>query len=149
MQNCLFCKIASKEISSEIVYEDDSAVAFLDINPCTPGHTVVIPKAHAGDIIDLKDNSLKSLFLAVKNVVVLLKNKLGREGHTMREDARVNAVGGFTIGINHGTMAGQLIDHLHVHVIPRYEGDGGGSIHSVAHYGTGETVKEMARRIMS
>lgn len=143
MPNCLFCKIIQKEISAEIIYEDASALAFLDINPCTPGHTVVIPKNHAETIIDLMDGEVAPLFSTVKKVVTLLKKKLGGEEFTSSPHTK----GGFTIGINHGRLAGQAIDHLHIHVIPRYEADRGGSLHSIVHYETGETLKEIAAKL--
>lgn len=116
-ETCLFCKIGTHEIPSKKVYEDSYAVAFLDIHPVADGHVVVIPKTHAKDIITLPDVEIAHLFTAVKKTTILLKEKLG--------------VCDFTIGINHGSVAGQLVSHIHVHVIPRSSGDGGGSIHSV------------------
>ena len=131
--DCLFCKIASKEIPAEIIYEDDNAIAFLDINPLTPGHTIVIPKTHAENIIDLGENETSSLFLAVKKVTSLLQEKLSPKG--------------FTIGINHGEISGQTVPHLHIHIIPRYEGDNGGSIHSVVKLTVSETISETKKKI--
>ena len=115
--NCLFCKIADKIISVAEIYEDSTALGFLDINPIAPGHTLVIPKIHAENILDLTDNQIGTLFKAVQNTASLLQEKLNPQG--------------FTIGINHGKMGGQMIDHLHIHIIPRFEGDGGGSLHAV------------------
>ncbi len=115
--NCLFCKIVAKIIPSAIVYEDEHVLAFLDIHPMSSGHTLVIPKIHAENILDLPDTQIEPFFRTVKKVVDLLRKRLGPKG--------------FTIGINHGRMSGQAIDHLHVHVVPRYEGDGGGSLHLV------------------
>jgi len=115
--NCLFCKIADKIISVAEIYEDSTALGFLDINPIAPGHTLVIPKIHAENILDLMDNQIGILFKAVQNTTSLLQRKLNPQG--------------FTIGINHGKMGGQMIDHLHIHIIPRFEGDGGGSLHAV------------------
>lgn len=146
MPDCLFCKIGKKEIPSEIIYEDTSVTAFLDINPCTPGHTVVIPKAHCETIIELKDSDVTSLFSTVKKVVTLLNDKLGAKGFIPSPNGQ-HLVRGFTIGINHGRLAGQAIDHLHVHIIPRYEDDHGGSLHSVVHYQTADTVKEIAAKL--
>jgi len=115
--NCLFCKIIDKIIPSAIVYEDEHTLAFLDIHPMSAGHTLVIPKVHAENILDLSDTQIGPLFQAVKKVVALLQGRLESKG--------------FTIGINHGRISGQVIDHLHVHIVPRHEGDGGGSLHSV------------------
>ena len=116
-KDCLFCNIAEGVIPSKKVHETQYAFAFLDINPVADGHTVIVPKNHVSDISVLPDAEIGPLFTAVKEVTMLLKSKLGTDH--------------FTIGINHGEAAGQLVPHLHVHVIPRYQGDGGGSIHSV------------------
>ncbi len=132
--DCLFCKIASKEIPSELVYEDENSFAFLDIAPMSKGHTVVIPKKHAENMIDLPMEEVGPLFTAVKKVTELLQEKLSPKG--------------FTIGINHGRVGGQLVDHLHIHVIPRYEGDGGGSLHSVVKNPPKESVSEIRKEIV-
>jgi histidine triad (HIT) family protein len=151
--DCLFCKIAKGEIPSQKIYEDDFTFAFLDIQPRSPGHAVVIPKVHAENIIDLKSESVAPLFSAVKKVTTLLRDNWGGGGFTPLEAARARSepllLTGFTIGINHGKLAGQAIDHLHVHVIPRYEGDQGGSIHSVVHFEDGSTVAEVAKKILA
>lgn len=108
-------------------------MAFLDIHPRTTGHAVVIPKSHVEDILAAPDALLAPLVLTVKKITGMIQ-------HTLRPD-------GFTIGINHGRASGQMVDHLHVHVIPRYEGDGGGSIHSVAHLPTTLSLDEVAARL--
>jgi len=117
MEDCLFCKIANKEIPSEIIYEDDWSIGFLDLHPLSIGHTLVIPKKHAENIIDLPEESVGRVFGAVKLITEAMNNAFKPQG--------------FTIGINHGRMSGQLVDHLHVHIITRYQGDNGGSIHTV------------------
>ena len=132
--DCLFCKIASKEIPAEVIYENGGVVAFLDINPMTLGHTVIIPKNHAGNILDLPDDEVEPTFLAVKYVTGMLTRALNPEG--------------FTIGVNHGRMSGQTVPHLHIHVIPRYSGDGGGSIHSVVKYPPKEEIEETKKKII-
>lgn len=131
--DCLFCRIIKKEISAEIIYEDDTVIALLDIHPVAPGHVMVLPRVHAATILEVPDTSLQGLFGAVKHVTGLL--------------LAVLAPSGFTIGINHGTVSGQTIDHLHVHVIPRWLHDGGGSIHSVVRNVPRESVHEIAERI--
>lgn len=115
--DCLFCKIIRKEISAEMAYEDDYAVGIVDIHPCAPRHTMIMPKRHAETILDVPDNEIGPLFAAVKNMTSILKKEINSDG--------------FTIGINHGKASGQAIDHLHIHVIPRWLNDGGGSIHSL------------------
>ncbi|HEY4524006.1 MAG TPA: HIT family protein [Candidatus Paceibacterota bacterium] len=131
--DCLFCKITLKEIFSEIVYEDKFTLAFLDIHPCTPGHAIIVPKAHAENIITIEDKYVGPLFLAVKKVTKKIETTLQPQG--------------FTIGINHGILAGQAIDHLHIHVIPRYRDDGGGSLHSIVHIASDTSLAELAKRI--
>ncbi len=134
MDDCLFCKIAAGEIPSMKVLETDGAFAFLDIHPLSDGHTVVVPKAHSSDITGLPDSDLLPLFSAVREVVARLRLKLGVEH--------------FTIGINHGTAAGQLVEHVHVHVIPRSTGDGGSSLHGVLPKGTArEPLENILKRI--
>ncbi|RLJ01533.1 MAG: HIT family protein, partial [Candidatus Aenigmatarchaeota archaeon] len=132
---CIFCKIARKEIKTEIIYEDESSLAFLDINPISPGHTVVIPKKHSETILDMDDDEIGPMFIAVKRATEMLKDALSPDA--------------FNIGINHGRKAGQGIDHVHVHIIPRFEGDGGGSIHTIVRNPPKESIEEMAERIKS
>lgn len=117
MDNCIFCRIVSRDLNAEIVYEDESAIAFLDINPIAPGHTVAVPKKHAANIFDLEEKELGGIFAAVRNVMKSIQ-------------AGMNPAG-FNYGVNHGRVAGQAIEHLHVHILPRFENDGGGSMHSV------------------
>ena len=131
---CLFCKIGSGEIKSFTIYEDDDVRAFLDIHPLTLGHTVVVPKKHISTVIDLPDNLVEPLFGAVKKTTTILADKLG--------------VDNFSIGINHGKMLGHPdIDHLHIHVVPRYEGDGGGDFHSIVKFPPKEDLQETHRKI--
>lgn len=131
--DCLFCKIIAKEIPAEIVYEDADAVAFLDIHPRAPGHTTVIPRGHAANLLELSDEVVGPFFAAVKKVAAQL--------------ARALAPHGFTIGINHGAVSGQAVEHLHVHIMPRYEGDKGGSVHTVVENKPAEDLKTMAEKI--
>jgi len=132
--DCLFCKIGSGEIQSLTIYEDSNVRAFLDIHPLTLGHTVVVPKKHYGNVIDLPEELVGPVFLGVKKAAEMLKLGLGIEG--------------FTIGINHGTIGHQEIDHLHVHVIPRRSGDGGGNIHSIVHEVSNEDLEVTYKRIL-
>ena len=130
---CLFCKIIKKEIPAEIVYEDEWNLAILDINPRAPGHTMVIPKVHSQTILDLPEKDLGLLFEAVKEVSLLIKKSLQSEG--------------FTIGINHGKISGQVIDHLHVHIVPRFKDDGGSSVHSVVNNPPKESLAEIKSKL--
>lgn len=134
MSSCLFCKIASKDIPAAAIYEDGTALAFLDIHPIALGHTVVIPKKHAETVLEVPDGDMGPLFLAVKTVTDMLRASLG-----------TNA---FTIGINHGRISGQAVEHLHIHIIPRFEGDGGRSIHSVVNNPPEVSLEEVQRKII-
>ncbi|MFA6365047.1 MAG: HIT family protein [Candidatus Paceibacterota bacterium] len=134
MVECIFCKITHKEIPSEILYEDEIALAVLDAHPIAPGHTIILPKIHAETILEVPNESLGPLFGVVKKVT-------GRLHETLHPD-------GFTIGINHGKWAGQAIDHLHIHVIPRWKTDGGSSIHGVVANPPQETLTEMKNKII-
>ena len=120
---------------AEVIYEDESATAVLDVNPRAPGHAMVLPKIHAETILDLSDDKIEGVFMAVKNTISLLKKSLAPDG--------------FTIGINHGKVSGQTIDHLHIHVIPRWLTDKGGSIHSVVNNPPEKSLKEIADQIRS
>ena len=140
---CLFCKIAKKEISAEIVYEDGETVAFLDTRPRAPGHVMVIPKFHAENILDLPDGKVSPAFLTVKKITgILSRTFLPREN--VQGGQRPD---GFTIGINQGKASGQVIDHLHTHIIPRFNDDGGKSIHSVVNNPPKESLMAIAERI--
>ncbi len=131
--DCLFCKIAHKEIPSEVIYEDADTLAFLDIHPRAPGHAVIIPKQHAENILDLPDALMGPVFLTVRRVSAILNKMLSPDG--------------FTIGINHGKVSGQVVDHLHIHVMPRYANDGGASIHGVVNNPPKESLAQIAERI--
>lgn len=133
--DCLFCKIARKEFGSAVVYEDGDVLAFLDIHPRAPGHTMVIAKTHSETLLDVPDEAIAPLFKGVKTVTAMLQKALKPDG--------------FTIGINHGKVSGQVIDHLHVHIIPRFKEDGGGSIHTVVSNPPAETLEEIAAKIVS
>jgi len=133
--DCLFCKIANKEMAAQVIYEDEDATAVLDVHPRAPGHTMVLPKVHAETILDLPDEKIEGVFKAVKNVTDLLNERLKPQG--------------FTIGINHGRVSGQVIDHLHIHIIPRWANDGGGSIHSVVDNRPKESLEEIKKLIQA
>ena len=115
--DCIFCKIVAKEIPNYTVYEDDTVLAFLDIFPHAVGHTVVITKIHVSTLPELAEDQFGPLLVAVKKVQEKLSDKLNPEG--------------FTVGWNHGEAGGQAVPHLHIHVLPRWNNDKGGSMHSI------------------
>lgn len=117
-ERCVFCRIIRGEIPSLKVYEDEKSLAFLDIHPSAPGHTLVIPKAHTARVEDLPENDAAALFRALHRLVGLIQ-------------AAVDAPAS-TIGINNGRESGQEVPHVHIHVIPRSRGDRGGIIQGIA-----------------
>jgi histidine triad (HIT) family protein len=108
--DCIFCKIITGEISSARIYEDEYALAFLDANPNNHGHTLVVPKTHARNILDISEDALARMTPAVKKV-----SKAVFEGMS---------AAGLNITMNNEPVAGQVIFHLHIHIIPRFAGDG-------------------------
>ncbi len=135
MDSCIFCKIGKGEIVAEKVYEDEHVFAFLDIMPRAPGHTMVIPKTHAKSFLELPSASVGPFFEGVQKV-------LGMVSHALKPD-------GFTLGMNHGKVSGQEIDHLHFHIMPRWQDDKGHSIQSVVANPPKEDLKSIAAKIKS
>ena len=133
MEDCLFCRIGRREIAVKAVAVSDSGVAFLDINPVAPGHTVVIPKKHHATIIDMSDGDIGLLFALARQAAAQIKAGLKCDG--------------FNIGINQDKAGGQAIPHVHVHIIPRFTGDGGGSMHSIVRNPPKETIDEIYRKV--
>ncbi|MEK9180350.1 MAG: HIT family protein [Patescibacteria group bacterium] len=132
--NCIFCKIVDGKIPAEKLYEDSHALAFLDLEPRAPGHTLIVPKYHAETLETLPEEDAGPLFSAVKKVAKMLMRGLEADGAT--------------IGINQGAAAGQVVGHLHVHVLPRYHSDGGGAIQSVVNNKPKESLGEIKSKIL-
>jgi histidine triad (HIT) family protein len=118
MPDCIFCSIVAGEIPGRTVYEADEVLAFLDVNPLAEGHTLVIPKAHHERVTDMPESLATRVMDGLYHV-------------TGAVEAAVDA-DATTIAFNNGSAAGQEVPHVHGHVIPRWEGDGGGPIHAVA-----------------
>jgi histidine triad (HIT) family protein len=114
MKDCIFCEIVRGEIPSSKVFENEKVFAFLDINPVSKGHTLVIPKAH---------------YAGFSEVPAELLTEIGR---------RQLGSDGFNVLLNNGRAAGQLIDHAHFHLVPRTAGDGVMAWPKVRPYATGE-----------
>ncbi len=113
MDNCLFCKIAAKQIPSSIVYEDDELLAFKDIHPAAPVHLLVIPKQHVATLSDCTD-----AHTAVLGKMLALAPKLAVEhGCAVQYDADGKPNGGYKTLINSGPDGGQEVYHLHLHLI--------------------------------
>ncbi len=107
--DCLFCKIVAGEIPSTIVAQDDRTISFMDINPGTRGHALVIPRNHAQDLLSIESDDLAACAHAAQLLAARAKEALGADG--------VNLVNSC------GADAWQTIFHFHIHVIPRYKGD--------------------------
>jgi histidine triad (HIT) family protein len=131
MSDCLFCKIANKEHPSTIIYEDDEFLAFLDLYPINPGHTLVIPKKHCQDFLDFPKAEETDLMEFMKKVARAVKKGTHADG--------------FNIGLNSGKAAGQAIFHAHFHIIPRFDNDGLSSWPN-KEYKEGQ-MEEIAKRI--
>ena len=131
--DCLFCGIVQKKIPAQIIAESADSIAFLDIHPLSPGHTVVVPKLHCERLNELPPVVAGPLLLTVKQVSAIIQSTLEPDG--------------FTIGINDGVLAGQGVAHLHVHVIPRWRGDGGSNLHSIVHNPLTESIEAIATRL--
>ena len=115
--DCPFCQILDGNIPARVVYEDEDVQAFLDANPLSRGHTLVVPKRHHERVADMPDVERDAVFEA-----------LGRLGPSVQ--AAVDA-DGLNVGMNDGSAAGQEVPHVHGHLVPRFDGDGGGAVHSI------------------
>jgi histidine triad (HIT) family protein len=109
MEDTIFMKIIRREIPAEIVYEDADTLAFLDVKPINLGHTLVVPKKFARNLLDVDGESLAAVMRTAQKIAVAL---------------RETGADGVNIGINNESAAGQLVFHFHVHVIPRFVSDG-------------------------
>jgi histidine triad (HIT) family protein len=110
MEDCIFCKIVEGKIPAAKVYEDDSAIGFLDIMPANKGHCLIVPKKHFETFLDIPDNDLENIVKAAKKVAKALSLSIGN--------------GSYNIVMNNGKVAGQIVPHAHIHIIPRFKGDG-------------------------
>lgn len=109
-QDCIFCKIANGEIPSKTLYEDDSFRVILDLGPATKGHALILPKNHAANLFELPKEDAEQVLLVAQKLGILMREKLGMDGLNLVQ--------------NNGEAAGQTVSHFHLHMIPRYEGDG-------------------------
>lgn len=110
MSDCIFCKIARGEIPSKTIYEDDKFRVILDLGPIARGHALILPKEHSANIYELPDETAAAVFVLGKKMAGIMKEKLKCDGLNLMQ--------------NNGETAGQTVNHFHLHVIPRYEGDG-------------------------
>ncbi|HLC50002.1 MAG TPA: HIT family protein [Candidatus Nanoarchaeia archaeon] len=109
MEDCIFCKIVDGKIPASKVYEDEFAIGFLDIMPANKGHCLIVPKKHSVNLMEMDDKSLETMMKAAKNVAKAISLGFG--------NASCNLV------MNNGKEAGQVVNHAHIHVIPRFQKD--------------------------
>lgn len=108
--DCIFCKLANGDIPTNVVYEDDTFTVIMDAAPATKGHCLILPKDHYANIYELDDEVAAKALVLAKKMALELTEKLSCDG--------------FNIIQNNGEVAGQTVFHFHMHLIPRYEGDG-------------------------
>ena len=106
-EDCIFCKIANGEIPSSTIYEDEDFRVFLDLNPATRGHALLVPKEHFDNLFELEDKLCEKAVVLAKKLASRMKQVLGCDG----------------FNLNNGEAAGQTVFHFHLHLIPRYESD--------------------------
>ena len=107
--DCIFCQIVAGEIPANIVDEDEQTVTFMDINPATRGHMLVVPRRHSRDLLEIEPDDLKAVAVAAQRAAHRAHDRLGTDGVNLLNSC--------------GRAAWQTVYHFHVHVIPRYEGD--------------------------
>lgn len=112
MSDCIFCKIANGEIPAATLYEDEDFRVILDLGPASKGHALILPKSHSANLYELPDELAGKAMILAKKMAAKLKEALHCDG--------------LNIVQNNGEAAGQTVHHFHIHLIPRYEGDGVG-----------------------
>ncbi len=128
--DCIFCAIAAGEIPSFKVYEDELSLAYLDINPFSKGHTLVIPKRHSSCLLDTDAETLSAVVVRVRKVAAHLMSALPCDG--------------FNVLQNNGAAAGQTVRHLHFHIVPRY---GDEPLVFESHAGDMKALAELAEKL--
>ena len=108
--DCIFCNIVAGDIPSYKVYEDDKVMAFFDILPISPGHTIIVPKKHVADMENLPDDVISAMAVSVKKIGKATMDGLG--------------VKGYSVFLDNKSAANQHVPHVHFHLVPRAEGDG-------------------------
>ena len=109
MEDCIFCKIIGGKIPSAKIYEDSYVIGFLDIMPANKGHCLVVPKNHSETLIEMEDKDLAATIIAAKKIAKALSLSFGNAG--------------FNVVMNNGKEAGQIVNHTHMHIIPRFQKD--------------------------
>ncbi|MBI2601032.1 HIT family protein [Candidatus Daviesbacteria bacterium] len=131
MEDCIFCKIIIGDIPSNRVHEDEDVVAFLELHPSAPGHVMVIHRRHGKTVLDYSEKELGKIMTGVQKVAEKVEKGL-----------KCNSI---TIGINHNERRG--VPHLHIHLVPRWEGDRGGIIQTVVNNPPQDSPEVIAEKI--
>ena len=129
--NCIFCKIINKEIPSKIVYEDNDFLAMLDIAPATKGHVLILPKEHAATLTELSDDKASKILVLAKKIINAMMKVHGFTSYNLIQ--------------NNGKLAGQTVNHFHLHLIPRYSVDDVGLW--TPHEGDPSVTDELAKEV--
>lgn len=132
--NCIFCKIANGDIPSRTIYENEKFRVILDNGPATKGHALVLPKEHFADLFEIPADWASEAMETAQIAAGLLKGKLGADG--------------LNIVQNNGEAAGQTVPHFHIHIIPRYKGDGQNILWKPGHP-TDAELDEICKKILS
>jgi histidine triad (HIT) family protein len=127
MDSCIFCKIVKKEIPAEIIFENDSILAFLDIRPVNKGHVVIVSKKHFESFEKTEDSVAAELVVKARKIAPKIAKAVNADG--------------FNFSTNNGSSAGQVVMHTHFHIIPRFKGDG------LAHWPHKEFSKDELKEI--
>ena len=130
---CIFCRIAAKEIPAAMIHEDEDLMVFMDIGPIIKGHALVAPKQHYDPVTETPDEILTRLHLMAKKIAQVQMNALGAEGVNIMQ--------------NNGKAAGQEVPHIHIHVIPRFSDDGHHWNWNAKSYEDPDEMKALADRL--
>ena len=131
--SCIFCRIVAGDVKAELVAREPGATAFLDVSPLADGHVLVVPDDHVARLEDLDEGAAAALFRAVTRLAGPVRAAVGAAGTT--------------IGVNDGEATGQTVPHVHVHIVPRREGDGASSVHGIFPAGPRRPVAEVGEAI--
>ncbi len=109
-EDCIFCKLANGEIPTNTLYEDEDFRVILNLGPATKGHALILPKEHADNLFELEDALAAKVLIVARKMAARMKERLHFDGLNLVQ--------------NNGKVAGQTVEHFHLHLIPRYENDG-------------------------
>ncbi|HEQ0616974.1 TPA: HIT family protein [Streptococcus pyogenes] len=133
MENCIFCSIIQGDIPSSKVYEDEQVLAFLDISQTTKGHTLLIPKQHVRNLLEMTAETASHLFARIPKIARAIQSATGATA--------MNIIN------NNEALAGQTVFHAHVHLVPRYNEEDGISIQYTTHEPDFPVLEKLARQI--